>query len=320
MAHQPKQADSLPAEIWLEIIPHVEYTPSALANLRLTCKRLHKIIERHETGLVADIKRAQLPQTSTCLFPGLRIDSYRALSVAHTRLATLDEIHKHWLKVTCHSCELEWLKGRWERIHRAGLLLLYHLQDLEPARTHHADGMCDHNMFKDGTYCAKISLLQRLPATSLACLLFKLIASIKILRVYGPEPVHGRYAAEDSGLRSDIELAFEELLLQEGPTMFVALLTDGHQKGDWALRLLNAEVANMFHRQSPLPSGLPKPSTLISALRQALAIQAGCAVNEVVSKMWEILSSTAFDDVHDAKLVSIVEGKELEKGMKRMGF
>lgn len=67
-------------------------------------------------------------------------------------------------------------------------------------------------------------MLRTLPATSLACLLFKLIASIKTLRVYGPEPINASFARHDSLMRSDVELAFEKLLLLRGPNVFVAML------------------------------------------------------------------------------------------------
>lgn len=93
-------------------------------------------------------------------------------------------------------------------MHKAGLLLLYRVQD-------------------SGSYEGKMELLSRLPATSLACLLFKLVSSVKILRVLGPDPIHAKYAAGDSMMRSDVELAVEEVLLQIGPEFFVALLRVG---------------------------------------------------------------------------------------------
>lgn len=39
-----------------------------------------------------------------------------------------------------------------------------------------------------------------------------------------------------------------------------------------------------------------------------------------VSKMWELLSGTAFDEVDSAKMVKLVRGEEIEKGRKRVGF
>jgi hypothetical protein len=133
-------------------------------------------------------------------------------------MANLDDLHQQWLRITSNGPELDWLKGRWEGIHKAGLLLLHRLQDT-------------------GSYNYKVALLNGLPATSLACLLFKLISSIKILRIYGPNPINGKYAAGDIMQRSDIELAFEEMLLQHGPDFFTFMLKAGDStkcQGQWA--------------------------------------------------------------------------------------
>lgn len=212
-------ANSLPAEIWLEIIPHIPYTPTALFNLRLTCTQLNSLVTFHEHSLVGDIKTQQIAKTGIQLFPGLMLTTYTGLSILHRRRATLDELHSQWIVIATQSAELHWLKGRWESVHKAGLLLLYRLQDA-------------------GTYGAKIELMDTLPATSLACLLFTLISSIKVLRVIGPEPIHGEWKKEDVMVRSDIELAFEEVLLQQGPEFFVAMLAMGSsgERRAWAVK------------------------------------------------------------------------------------
>ncbi|KAK3715142.1 hypothetical protein LTR37_007352 [Vermiconidia calcicola] len=292
--------DNLPAEILLDIIPYIPYSPSNLRNLCLTNRKLHSLIHAHEHSLVHEIKTAQFPQNTLGFFPGLRIADSASLRVLHERLETLGEVHQHWLKIVNHGLELHWLKGRWETIHKAGLLLLYRLQDA-------------------GSYEEKVALLQHLPATSLACLLFKLISSIKILRVYGPEPINGRYAKDDVMARSDVELAFEELLLLHGPEFFVVMLKAGkNEKTEWAVRTLETEIAGMESRQLPSTSGELKPPTLISSLRRAIAASAECEVSQTVSKMWEILSSTGFDDVDEGKLGMIVKGEQLERGMRRI--
>ena len=196
--------DNLPPEILLEVIPYIPYTPGNIASLGLTCRKLNDLIRTHEHGLVMSIKTAQFSRRTLDLFPGLP-DTYHGLRRLHYRLVTLEEVHTQWLRITSYSPELHWLKGRWEQIHKAGLLLLYRVQDAGP-------------------YEEELALMQRLPATSLACLLFKLISSIHILRVYGPEPINASYARHDMMVRSDVELAFEELLLQHGPDFFVAML------------------------------------------------------------------------------------------------
>jgi hypothetical protein len=81
---------------------------------------------------------------------------------------------------------------------------------------------------------------------------------------------------------------------------------------------LEREVAGMVERQSPSPDGFPKPPTLTSCMRRAFAARLGCHISENVSKMWEILSSTSFDEMDEDKLVKIVQGEELKGGMKRI--
>lgn len=200
--------NNLPPEVLLEIVPFVPFSPRTLSCLCLTCARLNVLIKQHENSLVSDIKETQIPQSALQLFPSLNTATYDGLSTLHKRLTTLSDLHDQWLQITSHGPELDWLKGRWETIHKTGLLLLYRLQDT-------------------GSYCNKVALINGLPATSLACLLFKLISSIKILRIYGPEPINGYWSAGDIMARSDVELAFEEMLLQYGPDFFVAMLRAG---------------------------------------------------------------------------------------------
>lgn len=230
-------ADTLPPELWLDIIPRVPYSPRSLLNIRLTCHRLNTLTTQHETSLVADIKRQQCSSTQTGRFPGLELVGYRDLSTLYGRQQTLDQVHKHWLKVTYASPELKWLKGRWEGIHKTGLLLLYHLQDVEPLSTHeaHSHSKTSEDAIDWVAHCAKVRLLESLPATSLACLLFQLMASIHILRIHGPEPISNKYAAGDVGTRTEVELAFEELLLTHGPDIFMGMLDEGHAKREWTI-------------------------------------------------------------------------------------
>ena len=311
--------NALPSELLLEIIPHVPYSPHSLSCLCLTCEKLNGLIKGHEHSITTAIQDWQFCQDTPALFPGLD-HSYSGLSQLYKRLETLDELHTHWLRVTNNGPDLNWMRDRWEQVHKAGMLLLYRITDCM-------------------THDAKLNLLASLPATSLACLLFKLYSSIKILRIYGPEPINAAYAKQDIMQRSDIELAFEEMLLQHGPDFFVVMLQAGRpEKSAWAVRsvfasaltthssadrfssALEAEIAGMEDRQTPLATGEPKPPTLISALRRAFAGRMGCHLSQNTTKMWEVLSSTAFDRVDDMKLVQIVQGKKLDKGMRRMGF
>jgi hypothetical protein len=91
------------------------------------------------------------------------------------------------------------------------------------------------------SHSAKSDLLHLLPATSLACLIFKCYSAVKILRVHGPDPVHSRCGWEDAGFRCEVELAVEELLLVHGAEFFVGLLEEGRggagsSKDGWAVR------------------------------------------------------------------------------------
>lgn len=224
--------DILPTEIFLDIIPNIPFSTRDLQSLSLTCRRFHHLIRTYEASLIRLIANIQFQSGSQrksqqlndsdgranqviCshhLFPSLTISSYNNLRILQNRLKNLSEIHTSWLHIVSHGPELSWLRGRWEAIHRTGLLILYRI-------------------FDAGGHQSAQALLDGLPATSLACLLFKLVASIKILRVHGPEPVNGRFAAGDLLARSDVELCTEEMLLCHGPEFFVAMLREGRAGG-----------------------------------------------------------------------------------------
>lgn len=218
--------DALPAELLLNIIPLISYTPTNIVRLRLVSRKINALISAHEQGLVSDIKAQQYTPATLVLFPSLP-HSYKGLSTMYERSQTLDYLHKHWLHVTNHGPDLGWMRDRWENIHRAGMLLLYRLHDAGnpaepplPPTCYHYDTLADPTD-------AQRDLLNLLPATSLACLIFKLYSSIKILRIYGPEPICASYAKDEPETRCDVELAFEEMLLRHGPDFFVVMLQAG---------------------------------------------------------------------------------------------
>lgn len=216
---QESSFSSLPPEVLLEIFPQIPYDPTSFLALQLTQKDWHELIHGHEQSIVAAIRRYQYPALTLRLFPSLPL-SWRGLSMLHGRLETLAQTHEHWLKITHNGPELHWLKDRWESVHKAGMLLLYRLYD-------------------NKTHASKVGMLNGLHSASLACLMFKLYSSIKILRLYGPEPINLSYAAGDLAARSDVELAFEEMLLTHGPDFFVILLNAGRpgaQRRAWAVQ------------------------------------------------------------------------------------
>jgi hypothetical protein len=79
--------------------------------------------------------------------------------------------------------------------------------------------------------------------------------------------------------------------------------------------VLNAELSNMEFRQ--LHSAAP---TLIATLRRSFAQKTNGHIGNTATKMWEVLSSSVFDEVDEDKMVKIVRGEALVGGMKRMGY
>jgi len=60
--------------------------------------------------------------------------------------------------------------------------------------------------------------------------------------------------------------------------------------------------------------------TLISTLRRAFANKMQCHIAHNTSKMWELLSSTAFDRLGEVEMGRVVGGESLVQGMKRVGY
>lgn len=128
--------------------------------------------------------------------------------------------------------EVEWLQGRrWEGIYQMGGLLLYRLGDYQRQQEQQQQQQeHQHEQEEKEKEKNSSSLIDHLPATSLASIYFHIIASIKILRIYGLDPIHQRFCAGDVGVRSDVELALEEMLLMYGPEFSLALLEVGREE------------------------------------------------------------------------------------------
>lgn len=80
-------------------------------------------------------------------------------------------------------------------------------------------------------------MLASWPATTLACLMFKLVSGVRILRTWGAEPVKLSRGAMGigSGLgdeesRCEVELCCEEMMLVHGPDFFVSMLEAGKRQ------------------------------------------------------------------------------------------
>ncbi|KAK5694407.1 hypothetical protein LTR17_024829 [Elasticomyces elasticus] len=228
----------LPPELWLNIITLIPYTPTQFSALRLISRHHNELLVRHEKSLASRIKAQTFDTPTLQLFPGIAGESYRHLATLHTRLQTLQNLKATWPAITTAggantNRELAWLEGRYEAVFQVGILLLYRLQDT----TSDSPGTHIHSSV-EGTlcpHCAKLVLIAGLPAGSLACLLFVLVAGVKILRVHGPEPIHARWFKEDIDVRSEVELACEEVLLGHGPAVFMGLLEEGCEHRAWAL-------------------------------------------------------------------------------------
>ena len=79
---------------------------------------------------------------------------------------------------------------------------------------------------------------------------------------------------------------------------------------------LRNELAQMEDRQLS-PTAQP---TLISGLRRSFAAKTGGHIGNTATKMWEILSSSAFDEVDEEKMGRLVGGEALDGGWRRMGY
>lgn len=226
---------TLPPELLLQIVPHIPHSPKDIHALKATNRYFNTLLTAHERTLVPAIRQTSYKNTPF-LFPSLSLSSYTQLAALNTRLATLSSLHANWLHLTSHGPELNWLRDRWESIHKAGTLLLYRLRDIS-------------DISSDAAHASKVDLLHLLPATSLACLIFKCYSAIKILRVHGPEPAHAGFAKEDPGTRCDIELAIQEMLLMHGAEFFVAMLGAGRErngKGRWAVEYVSLDRSIYF--------------------------------------------------------------------------
>ena len=253
-------ATSLPPELWLDILPHVPYSPSNLTTLCLISHHFNALMTRHETSLVKGLKRYSIPISTAKLYPDLPLRTFRSLATLHARQETLQEVARAWPTIITSRNEspgqegLHWLAGRYEPIFTAGLLLLYRLQDTPQTPPLPAPNLAEslaetHNP----THTAQLALLHTLPPTSLASLLFVCLASVKILRVLGPEPINKSWCKGDVEVRSEVEMACETILLESGVGVFVGLLglggDGGKGRGEWALRYV-VKISNPLGRVS----------------------------------------------------------------------
>lgn len=227
---------SLPTEILLQIIPQITYSPSTLSSLSLTSIRLNEILSHHEQTLVRAYLSGQSSlSASAILHPGLEINTYADIATLHNRTTALAGLKADWWDLT-HRQDVRWLRcSRWAKIYRAGLLVLFSLQDCE-------------RQAKDQTpklrHERQQEQIRQLPATSLACLLFALVGGMALLRAKGPEVLRREHVChcvlvmdreahgEDEVKRREMELACEEMLLAHGPNYLFSMIQEGQNVVD----------------------------------------------------------------------------------------
>lgn len=222
-ASAPCPFHTLPPEILLDIISTVPFTPTAFLSLRLTCRRFHAILTQHEGPIALAARRRTFDPAPTALFPGLEIPSLQNLNRLYARTQALEVLHEQWPDITREGGGLEWLDGRFESIHKASLLLLWHLHDFPTTGPSSHTQPATSTTPTPCTHCRRSHFLRSLPTTSLASLLFALVASVRVLRIHGPEPIRESWRKGDVAARSDVELVCEELMLSKGPWFFLAL-------------------------------------------------------------------------------------------------
>ncbi|KAK3075499.1 hypothetical protein LTR53_001116 [Teratosphaeriaceae sp. CCFEE 6253] len=353
----------LPPELWLLILPYTltPYDPTTLLHLSLASPPLRALLAWHEGSLVRQIRAsAACPARSADLFPDLPLKTFAGLDELYKRQAVLQELSERWPWIVAggENGELGWLEGRWEGVFRAGALLLYRLRDAGAAAVVLAGPVTSclgqspedtkerAREFEQGrpsrertfaTHDAQVRLLRSLPATSLACLNFVLVAGFKILRAHGLAPVNASRWTEDEDrdMEARVGAACKDVVLAQGVDGLLGLLgagaglysedwwVKGQMRAERALGLLRARIAISAER---VPSTLmPSPQILSAVLRASLAEKAGCGVRETEKRMWAILSGTAVDGLGageegQIKMGEVVRGEEMGRGMRRMGF
>ncbi|PNS19781.1 hypothetical protein CAC42_7748 [Sphaceloma murrayae] len=297
--------DGLPNEILLDILSEIDYDPSLEINLRLVSKRFKQITDGYQHCIASNILNTQFawaPRQYPELFEKRRRDGkppgWKELAAIFHRTAVLSNI-KSRCKIMRegNSEHSAWTTCRALTFQHVGLLLLYRLSDTGSAE-------------------AKAELLNSLPKGSLAILLFTLMVSVHLLRAVGPQMVlYWTDPPVTEEIRSDIELACEELLLRDGPRFLLGLLMHDNA----AIESLKTEVFQMDSRQTHNDDGAPPPPTLIATLRQAFSTAVKCEIRYSLVHMWYVLDEECAELADsDEKVVQtaierIVNGEPLER-------
>lgn len=233
--------DSMPAEVLLQIAAKIPFEARPVSAFQLINRRTHNIIQGYQRSLIKETISQQFSWAPR-QFPGLFTDPHaspmgrRQLARVLTRVATLTSIKAKCrvIREQGHTHHCAWTTKRSTETYAAGLLILYRVSDGMYIVVLNANG---RRLTGTAPHDQQATLIESLPRTSLAVLLFTLMMSVLMLRSVGPRmmlhcPHHHMHAASAHEReqrireRADIELACEELLLQQGPGFLLGLMDD----------------------------------------------------------------------------------------------
>ncbi|TKA66500.1 hypothetical protein B0A49_06635 [Cryomyces minteri] len=303
---------SLPVETILDIVTQTPFVPETFLKLRLVDRRLNAVLENYERAICKAIAAEQFPHVASD-FPGIALLCRRQLHSAVSRggpedlsgwpeYSTADDVEyasAYYSGVGGETTRpsFAWLAEvyqRYDTIERlerlaaccgiqrlplltAALKLLYRLTD---------DG--------NGNHDAKVDFLWRLPVSGLVTLCWCLYESINLARECGHGVINARsnaYAHHTSEAHSDLLLAFEEMLLNQGPEFLLDLLG----------------------RDAQPAAAHPRQQTLAGQLRRALAHKLAIEPSFVFLNVCSLLNHPKLAELAAADAVKLVAGQEIEE-------
>ncbi|EOD51331.1 hypothetical protein UCRNP2_1965 [Neofusicoccum parvum UCRNP2] len=284
--------NNLPNEVILDIVAGAaEFDFTMLRSLQLVDRRLHGILRSYERSLCRGYAANQLlriipcfpdiisPQCGICSNVGCASGlSFSLLASIQRRSATVSALARRvfTLAPVCRC-----LHG-WHRLFEAGMLLLYRLQERPE-------------------YDGKVAFVAAMPLRALVAVFIALTQSLRAAQRGGAGLMHRDLQPDDASARSDIHLVFEDLVLHVGPE-FVLDTLDHDEKAD--------QYAGLDEAQMDAADGSPPRKSLISQLKRAFALRAGCRVGEVAGKAMALAGTVPLRDLGDAGVVGLVRFHE----------
>jgi hypothetical protein len=131
---QPSLLLSLPTELILSTLAHIDYTHGHLKQLHNVCRNFHSVLSQYEQSLAIEIMRLQFPANMLARYPGLYISgaplSFKTLDELSIRMHTLSRVERNCYSIQRrHGKEAAWMRSEWINVQQAGLHLLYRLSD-----------------------------------------------------------------------------------------------------------------------------------------------------------------------------------------------